>query len=136
MVRDDGYVKVLDFGLARLTPAHGDDEATVTRQTALGQVMGTVKYMSPEQARGEIAGPPSDIFSLGLVFYELAAGRHPFTADSTVGYLHAITSQTPSLLSNVPGALDALIARMLAKDATTRPHGRRGARRTRRDRAG
>ena len=121
MVREDGYVKVLDFGLARLTPAHGDDEATLTGHTLLGQVMGTVKYMSPEQARGERAGPPSDIFSLGIVFYELAAGRYPFAADTTVGYLHAITSQTPLPLSGAPGALDALIARMLAKDATTRP---------------
>ncbi len=122
MVRDDGYVKVLDFGLARLSAGRADDtEPTVTRQTAFGQVIGTVKYMSPEQARGEIAGPPSDIFSLGMVFYELVAGRHPFTADTTLGYLHAITSHTPSPLSNVPGALDSLISRMLAKDATTRP---------------
>jgi serine/threonine protein kinase len=122
MVRDDGYVKVLDFGLARLAPAHGNDaEATATRQTTLGQVMGTVKYMSPEQARGESAGPPSDIFSLGMVFYELAAGRYPFTADTTVGYLHAITSQTPPRLSGVPDALDAMIMRMLAKDPAIRP---------------
>ena len=121
MVREDGYVKVLDFGLARLTPLHGDDEATLTGHTLQGQVMGTVKYMSPEQARGERVGPPSDIFSLGIVFYELAAGRYPFAADTTVGYLHAITSQTPLPLSGTPGALDALITRMLAKDATTRP---------------
>ena len=98
-----------------------DAEPTVTRQTLPGQVMGTVKYMSPEQARGETVGPPSDIFSLGMVFYELAAGRHPFAADTTLGYLHAITSQTPSPLSDVPGALDSLITRMLAKDPATRP---------------
>ncbi len=121
MVRDDGYVKVLDFGLARLAPAHGDDEATDTRHTLPGQVMGTVKYMSPEQARGETAGPSSDIFSLGLVFYELVAGRYPFTAETTVGYLHAITLQTPLPLAGAAAPLDALIARMLAKDAATRP---------------
>ncbi len=56
-----------------------------------------------------------------MVFYELVAGRHPFTADTTLGYLHAITSHTPLPLSNVAGALDSLISRMLAKDATTRP---------------
>lgn len=123
MVRDDGYVKVLDFGLARLAPAHAnDDNETSTRLTGAGQVMGTVKYMSPEQARGEAAGPPSDIFSLGIVFYELAAGRHPFTADTNMGYLHAITSQTaPPLGAGVPGALAALIARMMARDTAGRP---------------
>ena len=123
MVRDDGYVKVLDFGLARLAPAHAnDDHETATRLTSAGQVMGTVKYMSPEQARGETAGPPSDIFSLGIVFYELVAGRHPFTADTNVGYLHAITSQTPPPLgAGVPGALAAMIARMMAKDTAGRP---------------
>ena len=123
MVRHDGYVKVLDFGLARLAPAHAtDDDETAMRLTSAGQMMGTVKYMSPEQARGETAGPPSDVFSLGIVFYELAAGRHPFNADTTVGYLHAITSQTPPPLgAAVPGALAALIARMMAKDTADRP---------------
>ncbi len=85
--------------------------------------MGTVKYMSPEQARGENAGPPSDIFSLGIVFYELASGRHPFTAETTVGYLHAITAQTPPPLgAPVPAALAALIARMMTKDRAGRPN--------------
>jgi serine/threonine-protein kinase len=122
MVREDGYVKMLDFGLARLSPGHADDaERTVTRQTTLGRLVGTVKYMSPEQSRGETVGPPSDIFSLGMVFYELTAGRYPFTADTTLGYLHAITSQTAAPLSDVPGALESLITRMLAKDATARP---------------
>ncbi|MEO6222312.1 MAG: protein kinase [Vicinamibacterales bacterium] len=123
MIRDDGYVKVLDFGLARLARAHaneGDDSAT--RLTGEGRVMGTVRYMSPEQACGEDVGPPSDIFSLGIVFYELAAGRHPFTAETTVGYLHAITSQTPPPLgAPVPSAIGTLVARMMAKDVPSRP---------------
>ena len=123
MVRDDGYVKILDFGLARLAFAHAAaDDETATRLTRIGQVMGTAKYMSPEQARGEPAGPPSDIFSLGVVFYELVSGHHPFTAGTNVGYLHAITSQTPpSPGTALPVALAAMIARMLAKDIAHRP---------------
>ena len=74
MIRDDGYVKILDFGLARLAPAAAADAeaATLMQQTLPGSVLGTVAYMSPEQARGETAGPPSDIFALGIIFYELA----------------------------------------------------------------
>mgnify|MGYP002783792009 CR=1 FL=1 len=68
MIREDGYVKVLDFGLARLSPVQNDD-ATVLNVTLPGQVIGTVRYMSPEQARGEAVGSASDIFSIGLVFY-------------------------------------------------------------------
>ena len=127
MVRDDGYVKMLDFGLARLLPmTPGDPEAaTVVHQTIPGTVMGTLAYMSPEQARGETAGPPSDIFSLGIVFYELATGLHPFKSDTLIGYLHAITSKAPKTLTSVkpelPAALDDLILRMLEKVASNRP---------------
>jgi eukaryotic-like serine/threonine-protein kinase len=69
-VRDDGYVKILDFGLARLvlTIASGEEAATRARETMPGQLVGTMKYMSPEQARSESIGHPSDIFSLGLIF--------------------------------------------------------------------
>ena len=96
MVRDDGYVKVLDFGLARLLPnVSGEDAATLAQQTTPGTVIGTIAYMSPEQANGQSVSPPSDVFALGIVLYELATGRHPFRADTLVGYLHAITLQTP-----------------------------------------
>lgn len=122
MVRDDGYVKVVDFGLACLSPAYGEDaETAATRLTEFGLVLGTVKYMSPEQARGQAAGPPTDIYSLGMVFYELIAGRYPFSSDTAVGYLHAITLQTPPRLAGIPKTLDALITRMLDKDAARRP---------------
>jgi eukaryotic-like serine/threonine-protein kinase len=122
MVRDDGYVKVLDFGLALLSPVHGRDaETAATRLTEFGLVLGTVKYMSPEQARGETVGPATDIYSLGMVFYELIAGRYPFSSDTAVGYLHAITLQTPPPLAGIRKTLDALITRMLDKDATRRP---------------
>src|SRR5262249_37330086 len=122
MARGDGYVKVVEFGLARLSPVHsGDAEAAATRLTEFGLVMGTVKYMSPEQARGQTVGPPTDIYSLGMVFYELIAGRYPFSSDTAVGYLHAITFQTPPPLAGIPKTLDALITRMLDKDVARRP---------------
>ena len=127
LVREDGYVKVLDFGLARLlTTNSGDSEAaTLAQQTTPGTIMGTVAYMSPEQARGESVGPQSDIFALGIVLYELATGRHPFQAETLVGYLHAITLQEPAppqqWQPKLPAALNALILRMLSKDASQRP---------------
>jgi serine/threonine-protein kinase len=127
MVREDGYVKVLDFGLARLRAAAESDSeaATLAQQTTPGTVMGTVAYMSPEQARGEMVSHPSDVFALGIVLYELATGRHPFKAETLVGYLHAITLQEPQPLTQwkpeLPAGLNDLILRMLCKDARQRP---------------
>jgi serine/threonine-protein kinase len=87
--------------------------------------MGTVAYMSPEQARGERVNHPSDIFALGIVLYELATGRHPFKAENLVGYLHAITLQEPPPPTRwkpgLPAGLNDLILRMLSKDARQRP---------------
>jgi serine/threonine protein kinase len=127
MVRDDGYVKVLDFGLARLRPVTANDSeaATLAQQTTPGALLGTVAYMSPEQARGETVSHPSDVFALGIVLYELATGRHPFKAETLVGYLHSITLQEPlppaQMKPELPTALNALILRMLSKDARQRP---------------
>jgi serine/threonine protein kinase/predicted ATPase len=126
MVRADGALKVLDFGLARRLDAPcGSSPASVGHDTDPGTRVGTPLYMSPEQARAEPVGPASDIFSLGLVLYELATGRHPFLADSTFSVLHAITAQPPlppALLNpDVPHPLDALILQMLAKDPRLRP---------------
>ena len=92
MVREDGYVKVLDFGLARLAPLPTVAGRTATPTTNPSLILGTPRYMSPEQARGETATSASDVFSLGVVFYELATGTHPFESESTLGTLHAITS--------------------------------------------
>jgi predicted ATPase len=127
MVRPDGLVKVLDFGLARRLPIPGVPiSAQGSQATDPGTHVGTLLYMSPEQARAEPAGAASDIFSLGLVMYELATGRHPFfAADLAGGLLHAIVSQEPlppaRLSPEIPAALDALIVRMLAKDPCSRP---------------
>ena len=96
MLRDDGYVKVLDFGLARLVPSGSSPTlATVVDNTEVGTVLGTARYMSPEQARGEATDSATDMFSLGIVLYELSTGQHPFPADSQIGVLHAVLSQSP-----------------------------------------
>jgi predicted ATPase len=126
MVRPDGFVKVLDFGLARRLPGAGTPgPAPGSQATDPGTRVGTLLYMSPEQARAEPVGPASDIFSLGLVLYELATGQHPFLADSPFSILHAIAAQPPvppaRLNLEVPAALDALILQMLAKDPRLRP---------------
>jgi predicted ATPase len=126
MVRDDGYVKVLDFGLARLAPRSGVEIDPDTQASSIpGSLVGTALYMSPEQARGDLVGSASDIFSLGIVFYELATGRNPFKERSTLALLKAITSQLvppPSSLNpEIPTALDTLIMQMLEKEAHMRP---------------
>src|SRR5512141_1231066 len=91
MVRDDGYVKVLDFGIAQLSGNEEDDHGPGdSRLTRPGMVVGTMRYMSPEQATAEAVTPASDMFSLGLVLYELAAGRHPFDASSDMAVLSSI----------------------------------------------
>jgi serine/threonine protein kinase/predicted ATPase len=124
MMRHDGILKVLDFGLARRLPT---DPAAPTARTGTdpGTRVGTVLYMSPEQARTEPVDTASDIFSLGVVLYELATGQHPFLADSEIGVLHAITAQAPvpaaRLNPEIAPALAGLIEQMLAKDARRRP---------------
>src|SRR5207245_4587910 len=77
MVRPDGYVKLVDFGLARVNTIGSDSETRSFRLTQKGTLLGTLAYFSPDQARTEMLQSSSDIFSLGLVLYEAAAGRHP-----------------------------------------------------------
>jgi serine/threonine protein kinase/tetratricopeptide (TPR) repeat protein len=128
MVRPDGYAKLLDFGLARVQPdAFGGTTmvgATAAR-TEAGLILGTIGYMAPEQARGETVTAEADIFSLGIVLYELVTGRHPFAAASQLGTLHALlwdAPEPPSLVNpELPRAIDQLILEMLQKDQRLRP---------------
>ena len=124
MVRPDGYVKLLDFGLARVQP----EMATIGQPAATteaGLLLGTVAYMAPEQARGEMVTQEADVFALGVMLYELVTGRHPFAAPSQLGTLHALMWETPEPPSFVnpelPRAIDQLIVEMLQKDPRLRP---------------
>jgi predicted ATPase len=126
IVRPDGYVKVLDFGLARLLPGGAAAAlAFAGKETDPGTQLGTLLYMSPEQARAEPVGSASDVFSLGIVLYELATGRHPFEADSGFGIQQAILVREPvspaRLNPELGAALSELIEQMLAKDPQLRP---------------
>ncbi len=122
MVRTDGYVKVLDFGLARLALGEAGDMSTSTQA---GMVVGTLRYLSPEQAVGEPVSTASDIFSLGTMMYELLTGAHPFSQGSEVATLAAIVTRTPpppaSVRGTLPPVIDALIQETLEKDAAARP---------------
>ena len=114
MVSTDGAVKVMDFGIAR---AVSDSSATVAETTS---IIGTAAYFSPEQAKGEPVDARTDLYSTGVVLYELLAGRQPFRGDTPVAVAYQHVSETPAAPSQfvpaVPRALDAVVLRALAKD--------------------
>lgn len=121
---EGGRVKILDFGLAKVAGsplADGVDEESLT---ADGVIPGTTAYMSPEQIRGEELDGRSDLFSLGVVLYEMAAGKRPFAGKNRVLLMHAILNQKPDRASSVnlqvPKELDSIIRRCLEKDREQR----------------
>jgi serine/threonine protein kinase len=125
MVNEAGCVKVLDFGLAKLTdPAFsGVAPAQTTSEpveTGKGTIVGTVSYMSPEQAEGKKVDPRSDIFSFGALLYEMITGRRAFSGDSMASILSAILRDRPKpageIVPVVPHQLDRIVARCLEKD--------------------
>lgn len=131
MVREDGYVKVLDFGLAKLTEKSGasvaiDTEAATRAlvNTEPGKIMGTVAYMSPEQARGLSVDARTDIWSLGVVLYEMIAGTRPFEGATPTDVLLSIVEREPPPLArfsrDVPEALEWIVTKALTKDRDER----------------
>jgi serine/threonine-protein kinase len=125
MARPDGLVKVLDFGLAKLTePSQATiDTNTLGANQSLtepGQVMGTPRYMSPEQARGVEVDARSDIFSLGVVLYELIAGRPPFVGATPTDVIISIVQQEPEPLPEASRELEQIVAKALCKDREQR----------------
>ena len=137
MLRPDGYVKVLDFGIAKLTDKYKEQETTgadsieameaptlAVVQTESNVILGSPSYMSPEQARGQKLDAKTDIFSLGVMIYEMIAGRKPFLGDTVVDIVASILNQQPEPLSarapGVPERLDRMVARAMAKDKNDR----------------
>lgn len=116
MLRPDGVVKIVDFGLARVALPLPDPGLTATQA---GTIIGTPRYMSPEQARGERSDAASDIFSLGAVFYEMVTGRPAFPGKSTTEVLAALLTTEPDR-TGVPAELDPIFAKALAKQLDRR----------------
>jgi serine/threonine protein kinase/tetratricopeptide (TPR) repeat protein len=129
MVREDGYVKVLDFGLAKLAApgSFAGPNGTNTRDLSRpGLIMGTVNYMSPEQTRGMSIDERSDIFSLGVLLHEMLTGEVPFTGETTADVIAAIIQTEPravsTLNSTIPKEMDAIVAKCLEKKPEHRFH--------------
>ena len=124
MIASDG-VKLVDFGLAKRAKAPMDDREVTGELTEEGVVLGTPAYMSPEQARGQEAGPASDVFAFGATLFEMVTGRRAFSGSSTADVLAAIlrdeAPRADAVESSVPADMAALIRRCLRKESEQRP---------------
>src|SRR2546421_4290073 len=129
MLRPDGYVKVLDFGIAKLAEQEvpvtlAEEEAVLLVETHLGVILGTVSYMSPEQARGAPVDKGTDIWSLGVVLYEMVTGHAPFAGDTPGETMSSILEKEPPLLANylahTPAELQQIISKTLRKEREER----------------
>ena len=119
LIGSNGQLKVADFGIARALGSAADSSLT-----QVGAVMGTAAYLSPEQAQGGQPDPRSDLYSLGIVLYEMVGGRVPFSGDNPVSIAYKQVHEAPQplnqLASDVPRAFEAIVARLLAKDPDLR----------------
>ena len=127
MVRSDGYVKVLDFGVAKLTERPSTDLTTATRiqtKTEAGMLIGTVNYMSPEQARGLSVDTRTDVWSMGIVLYEMLAGSAPFGGPTPSDVIVEVLDREPPPLAlegvEVPAELERIVRKALRKDREER----------------
>src|SRR6266576_4076421 len=129
MLRPDGYVKVLDFGIAKLAEQEvpvtlAEEEAVLLVETHLGSIMGTVRYMSPEQARGAQVDKGTDIWSLGVVLYEMVTRHAPFAGDTPGETMSSILEKEPPPLANylahAPAELQQIISKTLRKEREER----------------
>jgi len=123
MIRNDGYVKLLDFGLAKpkFLPESGTEDDTIQMvKTQPGLVMGSVRYMSPEQARGKETDQSTDVWSLGVVLYEMLTGENPFEGETVSDSLAALIHIEPKPVENIPEELKSVLSKALKKDAKER----------------
>ena len=129
MIRPDGVVKLLDFGIAKLTeknrgPADEDAATAIKSGTSPGMIVGTAAYMSPEQARGKQIDHRTDIFSFGVVLYEMLSLRHPFEGENSMDVIGSILHKEPTpirqLLPGIPQDIERLITKTLRKDREER----------------
>ena len=127
MMSDEGRPKILDFGLAKFKQEfaqQGLSELPTQSPTQEGRILGTVAYMSPEQAEGKTVDHRSDVFSIGILLYEMATGERPFQGDSATSVLSSILKDTPKLVTELnptlPREAGKIIKRCLSKDLSRR----------------